>query len=230
MAQRGPGVGERLGRRPQLSDEVAAYVRDLIMAGQVREGDFLRLERLAADLGVSVTPVREALLALRGEGFVQLEPRRGFVVAPLSRQDVQDLFRVHADVAAELAARAARRMTPEVLAELERLQEEMEAAARAADSERVSELNHRFHRAINRSADSNKLAWVLGTVVRYAPRRFFGQITGWPEASSEDHIALLAAFRAGDPEAASTAMHRHITHAGELLADHLAERGLWREA
>lgn len=71
--------GRALGRRRQLSDEVADYVRELIMSGQVRHGEFLRLERVADDLGISVTPVREALLSLRGEGFVTLEPRRGFM-------------------------------------------------------------------------------------------------------------------------------------------------------
>ncbi|MCP9972532.1 GntR family transcriptional regulator [Actinomadura madurae] len=103
--------GRALGRRRQLSDEVADYVRELIMSGQVRHGEFLRLERVADDLGISVTPVREALLSLRGEGFVTLEPRRGFMPAPLTRQDVQDLFEAQAYFAGELAARAAGRIT-----------------------------------------------------------------------------------------------------------------------
>src|SRR5690349_1621469 len=72
----------RLAPRPQLADDVAAYVRDLIVSGQVRAGEFLRLENLAEQLGTSVTPVREALVSLRGEGFVTLQPRRGFMVSP----------------------------------------------------------------------------------------------------------------------------------------------------
>src|SRR5690606_36713204 len=85
--------GDRdLGRRRHLGDEVAAYERELIMSGQVGHGEFLRLERIADDLGISVTPVREALLSLRGEGFVTLEPRRWFMPASLTLQDVQDLF------------------------------------------------------------------------------------------------------------------------------------------
>lgn len=85
-----------LGTRLQLSDEAAARIRELIMDGRVRPGDYLRLERLALEFGISVTPVREALKSLRSEGFVVLEPRRGFVVAPLSKRDVQDLFWVQA--------------------------------------------------------------------------------------------------------------------------------------
>ena len=61
-----------ISRRPQLSEEVATYLRQRVMSGQVRPGEYLRLEHVAEELGISVTPVREALVALRGEGFVQL--------------------------------------------------------------------------------------------------------------------------------------------------------------
>lgn len=216
-----------LGRRPQLSEEVAAYVRELIMSGQVRAGDFLRLEHLAGELGISVTPVREALLALRGEGFVHLEPRRGFQVASLSRQDVEDVFGVQADVAAELAARAAARVTDDDLGNLWAIQEAMSAAARDGDVTAIEEHNHRFHRDVHRIAQAHKLAWVLGNLVHYAPRRFYGRIDGWPRASVEDHHAILAALAARDPSAARTAMRTHIEHAGALLVAHLAAQGLW---
>ncbi|WP_438941779.1 GntR family transcriptional regulator, partial [Mycobacterium intracellulare] len=73
-------------RRAQLSDEVAGHLRASIMSGTLRPGTFIRLDETAAQLGVSVTPVREALLKLRGEGMVQLEPHRGHVVLPLTRQ------------------------------------------------------------------------------------------------------------------------------------------------
>nr|MDT0663888.1 GntR family transcriptional regulator [Micromonospora sp. DSM 115978] len=83
-------TGRALERRPQLAEEVAAHLRDMIMSGQVWPGEFIRLDDVAKDLGVSVTTVREALLTLRGEDMVELEPRRGYVVAPLSRQDIKD--------------------------------------------------------------------------------------------------------------------------------------------
>ena len=72
-------------RREQLSDEVASHLRAGIMSGALRPGTFIRLDETAAELGVSITPVREALRTLRGEGMVQLEPHRGHVVVPLTR-------------------------------------------------------------------------------------------------------------------------------------------------
>lgn len=216
-----------LGGRRQLSDEVAAYVRDLIMSGQVRHGEFLRLERIAEDLGVSVTPVREALLSLRGEGFVQLEPRRGFMPAPLTRQDVQDLFEAQAHFAGELAARAAERITEAGLAALERTQDDLERASKSRDENAIEEANHHFHRVINQAARSPKTAWLLQLVVRYAPRRFYSSIQGWSQASVDDHHLVLAALRAGDAEAARQAMRTHIRHAGALLVVHLEGQGFW---
>jgi len=223
--------GDRaLGRRRQLSDEVADHVRALIMSGQVRHGEFLRLERIADDLGVSVTPVREALLSLRGEGFVQLEPRRGFMPAPLTRQDVQDLFDAQAYFAGELAARAAGQITADELAALDRTQEELERASKLSDPDAIERANHHFHRVINRSARSPKTAWLLRMVARYAPRRFYSSIQGWSQASVDDHHLVLAALRAGDAEAARQAMRTHIRHAGTLLVVHLEGQGFWRPA
>jgi DNA-binding GntR family transcriptional regulator len=220
---------QALGRRRQLSDEVAAYVRELIMSGQVRHGEFLRLERIAEDLGISVTPVREALLSLRGEGFVTLEPRRGFMPAPLTRQDVQDLFEAQAYFAGELAARAAGKITEAELASLDRTQALLEEASKARDSAAIERANHEFHRIINLCAGSPKTSWLLQLVVRYAPRRFYASIEGWTQASVDDHHLVLAALRAGDADAARQAMRAHIRHAGTLLVVHLEGQGFWDE-
>ncbi|WP_344262288.1 GntR family transcriptional regulator [Actinomadura napierensis] len=221
--------GPALGRRRQLSDEVAAYVRELIMSGQVGHGEFLRLERIADDLGISVTPVREALLSLRGEGFVTLEPRRGFMPAPLSRQDVQDLFEAQAYFAGELAARAAGKIAQPELEALARTQGLLEQASKAGDADGIERANHQFHRVVNLCAGSPKTAWLLQLVVRYAPGRFYSSIQGWPQASVDDHQLILTALRAGDPDAARNAMRAHIRHAGTLLVMHLEAQGFWAD-
>src|SRR5680860_1759425 len=84
----------RPATRPQLADEIATYLRDLIVSGQVRAGEFLRLESLAEQLGTSITPIREALVSLRAEGFVVLRPRRGFMVAPFTKRDILDIYQI----------------------------------------------------------------------------------------------------------------------------------------
>jgi DNA-binding GntR family transcriptional regulator len=211
----------------QLSAEVAGYVRELIISGQLRSGQALSIDALARELETSTTPVREALLVLRGEGFVTMEPRRGFHVAPLTRRDVEDMFLVQSQIAGELAARASAVVTDALLAELSELQAQMRQADDHADQEQIELLNHEFHRAINLAATSPKLTWFLGVVVRYMPRVFFSRIPGWHLASLRDHEAIIEALRERDPEATRRAMTQHISHAGELLVTHLENEGVW---
>ncbi|GAA1888113.1 GntR family transcriptional regulator [Actinomadura bangladeshensis] len=223
-----PPPRRALGARPQLADEAAARIRELIMDGRVRPGDYLRLERLALEFGISVTPVREALKSLRSEGFVVLEPRRGFVVAPLSERDVRDLFWVQAGIAAELTARAAPRIGAGTLRGLDGLQRAMERAKAAHRPDLVEEYHHLFHREINLAADSPKLAWSLAAAARYVPRGLYGRLAGWPALAVRDHERVLAVLRAGDAAAAGAEMRGHVVRAGGLLTDHLERRGMWR--
>lgn len=204
--------------RRQLSDEVTSYVRELIMSGRLRSGDFIRQERIAEELELSATPVREGLLSLKGEGFVQLKPRRGFVVAPLSASDIRDLFTAQALLAGELVARATVRITPDELRELNERHKALRAAAAADDGENVESLNHDFHRQINLIAAAPRLAWMLSISTKFAPRRFFATIPGWSTASAQDHAAILQAITDRDAEAARVAMTKHMENAGELLA------------
>lgn len=216
-------------RRPELSREIASYIRDLIMSGQLRSGDALNIDRIAKELDTSITPVREALQTLRAEGFARFEPRRGFRVAPLSQDDVRDLFLVHAQLAGELAARAAARITEAELAAVQELQERMRAAVERDAFDEVVELNFDFHRTINHAAGSPKLRWLLGTVVRYVPRRYHAAIPGWLDASVRDHDAIIDALRNHAGERARHAMSGHVQHAGDLLLAHLVQQGFWRD-
>ncbi|MCU1476778.1 MAG: putative GntR family transcriptional regulator [Subtercola sp.] len=210
--------------RPQLGDEAASYVRDQITSGTLTPGAHVRPEVIAAELGISSTPAREALQALRAEGFLDLAPRRGFTVAQVTGDDIRDMFLVQSMVAGELAARTASHISPEQLARLEEIHANLTASARAGDLTALEEWNHQFHREINLAADAPKLAWVLKLSSRYAPRRFYASIEGWPETTVADHAGLLDAVRSHDSEAARSRMVEHVQHAGEQLARHMDER------
>jgi DNA-binding GntR family transcriptional regulator len=216
-------------RRQQLPDEVAGYVRELILSGAARPGDFLRLDRIAEAVGVSNTPVREGLLVLSSEGFVSQVPRRGFVVAPITPQDIRDLFWVHAWLAGELAARAAKRITPQQLARTEQIIAEYDVASANDDSEVIAELGHAFHREINLAADSTRLANLLGSVVRHLPHRFYATIEGGIDATMDEHPLILAALRKKDPTEARRLVEQHISRGADRLIKSLEQRGLWRE-
>jgi DNA-binding GntR family transcriptional regulator len=212
---------------PQLSETVAALLRDRIMSGQLRAGERIRLEQVAQETGLSITPVREALLMLRAEDMVELQPRRGHVVAPLSRQDIIDVFAVQGDIAGELAARVAAAITPDQLDDLRQQHERLRRAAQARQVGRVEQLEFEFHRSINRLADARKLSWLLRAATRYTPTRFYAGNAEWRAAMVADHEALLAALEARDPAAVRPVMARHFTDGAERLVKHLDGLGVW---
>ena len=214
----------RSPRRQQLPEEVAAYVREMIVSGEVRPGEFLRMEPIAEAVGVSNTPVREGLLLLRSEGFVKLVPRRGFMVASFTAQDVRDIFWVQAQLAGELAARAAKRITPEQIALLEEIVAQYDDAVAAQDEEQLAQLGHAFHREVNLAADSYRLALLLGSVVRQLPNTFYATIEGMVANSHEVHPRILKALRGHQVRKARTLMEQHILERAEHLARMLDER------
>lgn len=211
----------------QLSEHVATVIREAIMAGELRGGFFVRTEQLAAQLEISATPVREALMLLHSEGVVRWEPRRGFRVVPVTRRDVIDLFEVAAFISGELAARAAPVISDADKTRLHQLQAELADASQRGEPDEVFGINHQVHRIINLPGLSNRLASQLRTALQYVPRHSYGQVPGWVDASVHDHAAIFAALDAGDPEGARTAMTEHMRHIGELLAKHLEGSGVF---
>ena len=226
-ARRGDTAGMNAQLRPirvQLGDEAAAYLRDQITSGNLPAGAPVRPETIAEELGISTTPAREALQALRAEGFLDLAPRRGFTVARIDGNDVRDMFLVQSMVAGELAARAASNATPELIARMQQIHDDLISAAKRDDLAKLEELNHAFHREINLAADAPRLAWVIKLVARYAPSRFYASINGWPETTVHDHNGLLEAITKRDAEMARAEMVEHVRRAGEQLASHVDAR------
>lgn len=209
-----------LRRRPQLSEEVASHVRHLIMSGEVSSGDFIRLDETAAELGVSVTPVREALLTLRGEGIVELVPHRGYKVSPLTPNDIVDIFWLQGRIAVELVRRAAPKITE---AELDRLAELTAALSTAVENgkpEDVENCEFEFHRVLNRLAESAKLAWFLNSATRYTPTRLYATDREWGRAAVRNHEELIEALVRNDIDAACELMKQQFTDGAERLIAH----------
>jgi len=213
-------------KQTRLATHVAAFIRDLVMSGHFAANEKLSIVPLAEQIGVSTTPVREALLVLETEGLVRSEPRRGFYVVPLSPQDVQDLFDLHAVIAGRLAARAAPALTAEGIDQLADLDEKINESAALGQGQLVEELNFQFHRTINHASASRILRRFLSQTTRYIPRRFYAEIPGWTEASAREHEPIVTALRRRDPALAQGVMEEHIRRAGALLAAYLCDQGL----
>jgi len=214
-------------RRAQLSDEVASHLRAAIMTGTLRPGTFIRLDETAAALGVSITPVREALLKLSGEGMVHLEPHRGHVVVPLSRKDIDDIFWLQATIAKELAITAVGNITESELAELTRLTGDLETAVAAGKPDAIGAVEFEFHRVLNRSAGRVKLSWFLLHAARYMPTRLYADDAGWGADAVAHHRTLITALREGDRDAVVELTQWQFTDARRRLTTMLEQSGIW---
>lgn len=219
----------RTRRGAKLPEEVAGYVREQIMSGNLTPGQFLRLEPISEAVGVSITPVREALVALSNEGFVTAVPRRGFIVAPFTRQDVQDLFWAQGQLAGELAARAAKRIAPEELARLENIMDQLDAAVELGDTDEIGRLGNQFHRSINVAARSDRLARLLAGIVKHLPTHYYASIEGQLGSVPAEHKDIFAALSKRQAKRARLLAQQHIEGMADSVIDTLERRGLWLE-
>jgi DNA-binding GntR family transcriptional regulator len=207
----------------KLGERIASELRDEIIAGEPPPGSALRLQPLAKRLGVSTTPVREALAILERQGILSSQLHRGFRVAEISPRDIRDIYSVHAFISELLIERATRRLSDEDIDELEKIDRQMREATEAGDVARAADLNHELHRQINLTARSPLLVRFLSETTPFVTRRHNPDVPGWDQHRMEGHHAIIAALRRRDADEAAKLMGAHIRRSGEL-AQVYAER------
>lgn len=209
----------RLGdRHVSLHAQVLERLRQKIIQGECAPGSRLVEESLAAEFGVSRNPVREAIRVAEAEGFVQVLPRRGAVVATPDTRAVEELFVVRAALEPLAAKLAAGRVTPEHLDQLRALLTESERATAREDYGRLAALNSDFHLQVVRAA-GNRWLETMATSIFYHVQWVFrlGAADRAPH-SWEEHVALLAALSDEDPQRAYDAAQEHVTKAHHAAA------------
>jgi len=209
-----------------ISQEVADVLREMILVGQLSPGSQVTQEEIAIRLGVSTMPVREALIRLSHEGLIEARRGRSYRVRRFTRNDVDDLFWLHATLEGELTRRACLR-GGEIVGELEACIEVWRDAARSGQSWKLDDLNFEFHRMINHAAGSDALMWQLRHTLRTIPQHFYSLLPGWAEIAMKGHQRILQAFKARDANQAGAAAAEHVFEAGKLLTRYFDETGFW---
>lgn len=219
-------------QRGRIGDEIERHLCDAILSGRYRQGERLSPNALAKEFDVSAMPVREALVALHKVGLVEMIARRGFRVARLSWRDVEDGFAVQGFISGRLAEYAAAAITPSDVAELRRLQAEIEQTAAAPGPDtpvRVEELNYTFHRTINLLSDAKQLRRLLRVATGAIPRQLHALIPGWIDATVSEHRRIIDALEAHDGATARRLSEEHVRRAGALVLEKLASGGSWED-
>ena len=199
-----------------MTDQVSEKLRSMILSRQLAPGTRVTQAQLAAMLGVSTMPIREALLRLGAEGLITATASRSFEIATVTGRGIRDVYWVHGVLAGELAARAWDVKSHALIGTLRQEHANYNAAHKAGDHDGLTDANRRFHAVINSAAASPTVNVILRNTLQYFPD--FGlDVPGWRELASRWQSELIDAFANGDREKARQASIDNSRTAGELF-------------
>jgi DNA-binding GntR family transcriptional regulator len=214
--------------RPTSTQQVADYIRRQIFAGKLAVGERVPQDEIAAELGVSRVPVREAVIALDREGWVVIQPHRGAFVVGLDENSTRDHYELLGRVYGYGAHRAAQRASAEQVNALADVHRRLQAAT---DAREFSQLNMEFLRRLVSMAASRRVSATIRLMaVAIVPGDFFAEI---PEAIKihKRHLRVIVkALKAGDGETAEREIISMLRQEADLVVALLAARGVISKA
>jgi DNA-binding GntR family transcriptional regulator len=211
-----------------LRELVLEAIREAIINGTLKPRERLMEIQMAEELGVSRTPIREALRKLELEGFIVMVPRKGAYVADVSLKDVADVFEIRAALEALAAGLAAERITDEEMEEMERLLVEKGEAINNCDMERLVEVDTKFHEAIYQASRNQRLFTIINNL-REQIQRFRATSLSFPgrmKQSLEEHRKIVEAIQSRSVNRARQVAQEHIENAENSMLESLKNSGL----
>ena len=211
----------RQGRQQSNSVEaIYSALREAIISGEVEPGNLLHEEALAEQFHVSRTPIREVLVRLEAEQFVERVPRRGMVVRGMDSMELEEVFMIRMAVDGLAARFAASKRTPVDVAKLRWINSQMRSAAKSGDISAVAELNMSFHEALCEIAANRMLMMFMGQVhswVRRSPTNPFAYPNRGLDGADE-HDDIIDAIEAGDAKRAQSLIQAHMETSRKVRA------------
>jgi len=207
-----------------LHEEIANNLRELIMSGQLQEGDKIKEDELCSSMGISKTPLREALRVLSVEGLIKPVPNRGSFVSTPTFEEIREMFDVMSVLEGICARAAAEKMSAKDLKNLEKLHNSLEKNFKRRAQREYIRINNQFHSFVQELAGNRTLNQIVNGL-RQKILLYRYQSLNWPERfeqSIQEHRELIEAFRKKDPKKAETLMRRHLKKQCDAL-EKLAE-------
>lgn len=207
-----------------LSDKVFDALENEILTGVLERGETLSENKISARLGVSRTPVREALQRLEQEGLVKTEPGKGAVVLGISQGDLLDIYEIRIRIEGLAARYAARNITDEQAKEMRDVVELQEFFAAKGDSQNVRDLDSKFHSMIYKFCTSRILTDTLTSLHHRIERfrRMSVEMGGRGSLSVVEHREIVDALASHDEDKAEELLIAHIKNARDRLSQVVA--------
>ena len=212
-----------------LKEEIFDALHRQIIAGKYSPGDWLRQEDIASQMGVSMTPVREALDLLVAAGLAERVPYRGVRVREMSTQDIVEAYGLRLVLEALTAREAALHITPEQISGLEKIMDEMRKHVKLNEMPQERQLSREFHSLIAEASGNNLLIklydvvtnafpdWLLYEAVFRKPELLANSVT----QTYEEHTAIVDALIKGDVDKATQSSIEHVLDSGKWLEEYL---------
>jgi len=219
---------ELIQKRP-LKEDIFDVLHEKIISGVYKPGDWLRQEDIATQLGVSMTPVREALDLLVSAGLAERVPYRGVRVREMSTKDVVEAYGLRMLLEAIIAQEAARNITPEQVASLERMLEEMKKHDTLKEVSTERQSSREFHSAIAEATKNDLLIKLYAVVANAFPDwLLYEALFRNPELIADsmastyrEHVAIVDALKRGNADQAAQKSIEHLMESGKWLEEHL---------
>lgn len=218
----------RLNDRSTLHERVVSRLRDAIVKGEFQPGERLVQEELAAAMGVSRMPIREALRQLEKEGLVTLEAHKGAIVTPVAPEDIEEIYELRATLEAMAAEKSMQNLTHEDRQNLKQLVEAMEQAVLQGDVEQFVELNADFHKLLRKGCSWRRIQTFLDMLWNGFPPHTPNMLPGQMDRSLHEHKEMVAAIDSSNGEQLKEIMQRHILRTGEALKQHMQNQNARR--
>ncbi len=206
-----------------LKDSVYEIIKDMIVHLDPKDGEQLRVEAIANRMGISRTPVREALLRLESEGLVRTVPRVGFFVKGITKQDLRELFELREITEGYAAEKAAVLISGEDIARIEELQSQSKQAVDEGDFERFIGMEAELHSLIIKNSRNSRLLKMIESIkeLTYRERLLSLRSPENVKLSVEEHQRIVEALRNRDGKLAGKLMRAHIRAVQNRLLEFL---------
>jgi len=203
---------DKAGARISLREQAYEQIKRRIITLKYEPGGYLNEAMISSELGLGKTPVRRAIDQLRLEGMIEVIPRKGIIVRPVSLQEIRDISEVRMVNEPFCARLAADRASDQEIEEIQSILDEGVLSAKARDIERQMALDREFHSAISAAAKNQVLAEILRNLHERSLRFWFISLTepAHGERVGDEHAAIVDAIRRRDPDEAAAAMENHI--------------------
>jgi len=204
-----------------LREKILETIRDAIMSGALKPGEKVAEPELAERFGISRTPIREAFRQLESEGYLTVIPRKGAVVAAFSSKEVEEFYAIKSILEGYAAHQACSNLTDKEIEKLASVNEKLRQLADEGDIKHFFKVHNDFHELFRRAADNEKLDEMInGLVNRFQRLRYASlSLPGRMKISVNEHVKIIDAFRARNPELAEQLVRKNAEYGGRVLME-----------